>query len=56
MMWGCVGWWYSGHWFDSGALDYISRKFKEYLAAQKWLERWGSGSVGLNRLRGERQG
>jgi hypothetical protein len=42
MMWGCVGWWYSGHWFDSGALDYISQ-VQEYLSAQAWLQ---SGGVG----------
>jgi autotransporter family porin len=42
MMWGCVGWWYSGHWFDSGALEYISQ-VQEYLSAQTWLQ---SGGVG----------
>src|SRR5579862_400992 len=42
MMWGCVGWWYSGHWFDSGALDYIAQ-VQEYLAAQTWLQRGGVG-------------
>jgi Bacterial Ig domain len=41
MMWGCVGWWYSGHWYDSGAVNYISQ-VKGYLAGQPWL----SGGVG----------
>jgi hypothetical protein len=41
MMWGCVGWWYSGHWYDSGALNYISQ-VKGYLSSQPWL----SGGVG----------
>lgn len=42
MMWGCVGWWYSGHWFDSGALDYIAQ-VQEYLSAQTWLQPEGVG-------------
>jgi len=42
MMWGCVGWWYSGHWFDSGALDYIAQ-VQEYLSAQTWLQPGGVG-------------
>jgi hypothetical protein len=37
MMWGCVGWWYSGHWYDSGAVNYISQ-VKGYLAAETWLQ------------------
>jgi hypothetical protein len=41
IMWGCVGWWYSGHWYDSGAVNYISQ-VKGYLAGQPWL----SGGVG----------
>jgi hypothetical protein len=36
MMWGCVGWWYSGGWYDAGALTYISQ-IKGYLRAQPWL-------------------
>ncbi len=24
-LWGCIGRWYSGSWYDSGALDYISK-------------------------------
>jgi len=42
MMWGCVGWWYSGHWYDSGALNYIS-EVQGYLSARTWLQ---SGGVG----------
>ena len=42
MMWGCVGWWYSGHWFDSGALNYIS-EVQGYLSGQTWMQ---SGGVG----------
>jgi hypothetical protein len=37
MMWGCVGWWYSGHWYDSGALNYISQ-VQSYLSAETWLQ------------------
>jgi hypothetical protein len=37
MMWGCVGWWYSGHWYDSGALNYISQ-VQSYLSAETWAQ------------------
>jgi len=37
MMWGCVGWWYSGSWYDSGALSYISQ-VQSYLASEPWLQ------------------
>ena len=37
MMWGCVGWWYSGHWYDSGALNYISQ-VQGYLSAETWAQ------------------
>ena len=37
MMWGCVGWWYSGGWYDSGAINYISQ-VQGYLAAETWLQ------------------
>jgi hypothetical protein len=37
MMWGCVGWWYSGHWYDSGALNYIS-EVQSYLSAETWAQ------------------
>jgi hypothetical protein len=36
MMWGCVGAWYSGHWYDAGALNYISQ-VQNYLTTQAWL-------------------
>ena len=36
MMWGCVGWWFSGHWFDSDALTYISQ-VQSYLSGEEWL-------------------
>ena len=42
MMWGCVGWWFSGHWYDSSALNYIS-EVQGYLTAQTWLQ---PGAVG----------
>ncbi len=42
MMWGCVGWWYSGSWYDSGALSYISQ-VQGYLAAETWLQPGGVG-------------
>ena len=37
LMWGCVGWWYSGHWYDSGSLNYISQ-VKGYLSSQAWAQ------------------
>ncbi len=37
MMWGCVGWWYSGGWYDVGALNYIAQ-VKSYMVSQPWLE------------------
>jgi len=37
MMWGCVGWWYSGHWYDSGAINYINQ-VQGYLSAQTWAQ------------------
>jgi hypothetical protein len=45
MMWGCVGWWYSGHWFDSGSLNYIA-EVQGYLSAQPWLQAGGVGGAG----------
>ncbi len=44
MMWGCVGWWYSGHWFDSGALTYISQ-VRGYLSGRPWLQPGGVGAA-----------
>ena len=42
MMWGCVGWWYSGSWYDSGALSYISQ-VQGYLSAETWSQPGGVG-------------
>jgi hypothetical protein len=36
-IWGCIGWWYSGSWYDHGALTYI-KKVKMYLANKQWLQ------------------
>jgi hypothetical protein len=35
-LWGCVGSWFSGGWYDSGAQDYINH-VKQWLAAKTWL-------------------
>lgn len=37
MLWGCVGGWFSGGWYDSGAVEYIS-KIKPILAHRQWLK------------------
>jgi len=36
MLWGCVGQWYSGGWYDSGAQKYIAR-IKTYMSQKVWL-------------------
>jgi hypothetical protein len=36
-IWGCVGKWYSGSWYDQGALDYI-KSVKMYMANKQWLQ------------------
>lgn len=36
-VWGCLGRWYSGGWYDQGAIDYIN-KVKEALASKNWLQ------------------
>ncbi len=36
-IWGCLGRWYSGGWYDKGAVDYI-QKVKTALANKTWLE------------------
>ena len=41
MFWGCIGVWYSGQWYDSGAQTYISN-VKSYLASKPWLG-WPAG-------------
>ncbi len=35
-LWGCVGDWYSGSWYDSAALTYIE-EVQGYLSAKPWL-------------------
>jgi hypothetical protein len=35
-VWGCVGYWFSGGWYDSGAKNYIG-SVKTWLAAKTWL-------------------
>lgn len=36
-LWGCLGRWYSGGWYDAGALSYI-QKVKDALAQKSWLQ------------------
>lgn len=36
-IWGCVGSWYSGSWYDQGALAYI-KSVKMYMANKQWLQ------------------
>jgi hypothetical protein len=36
-IWGCLGRWYSGSWYDQGAVNYI-QKVKTALAQKAWLE------------------
>jgi hypothetical protein len=36
MLWGCVGEWYSGGWYDSSAQTYIAR-IKKYMSEKVWL-------------------
>jgi hypothetical protein len=38
-IWGCVGSWYSGQWYDSGALQYI-QSVRQNMQQQPWLGRW----------------
>jgi autotransporter family porin len=35
-LWGCVGSWYSGNWYDSGAQTYIAKVQSAY-SSQPWL-------------------
>jgi Big-like domain-containing protein len=45
MLWGCIGEWASGGWYDSGATTYINR-VQQLLAEKPWLEWWsGPGSA-----------
>jgi hypothetical protein len=34
-LWGCVGAWYSGDWYSSGAIDYVTQ-VRRYLATRAW--------------------
>ena len=36
-LWGCIGDWYSGNWYDSGALSYI-KDVQNNLANKTWLQ------------------
>jgi len=36
-IWGCVGRWYSGGWYDQGAVDYI-KSVKAHLANKEWRQ------------------
>lgn len=36
-IWGCIGRWFSGGWYDQGAIDYI-QKVKTALANKAWLQ------------------
>jgi hypothetical protein len=36
-IWGCLGRWYSGGWYDQGAINYIN-SLKAYLATREWLQ------------------
>lgn len=36
-LWGCIGRWFSGGWYDSGAQNYIAL-VKEQLALKRWLK------------------
>jgi hypothetical protein len=35
VLWGCIGSWFSGGWYDSGAQNYISG-VKAHLANRDW--------------------
>jgi hypothetical protein len=38
-IWGCVGYWYSGNWYDAGAQNYIAQ-VKNYYNTKPWIG-WG---------------
>ena len=42
-LWGCIGRWYSGGWYDSGAVWYIN-KVKSILAEKTWLQQDFAGA------------
>jgi hypothetical protein len=37
VLWGCVGSWFSGNWYDTGAVNYIN-SVKSHLARQTWAQ------------------
>ncbi len=37
MLWGRMGDWYSGNWYDSGALSYISQ-VQDDVASEPWAQ------------------
>ena len=39
-LWGCVGFYYSGQWYDGGAKSYIAA-VKPILAEKPWISQWG---------------
>jgi len=41
MLWGCIGQWFSGAWYDSDSINYIGN-VRATLGAKAWL-RWSSG-------------
>jgi hypothetical protein len=47
---GCIGSWFSGEWYDSGATGYIS-DVKGFLSNQTW--RWIGAAILCGRLRTE---
>ncbi len=36
-LWGCIGFYYSGHWYDSGAISYIA-KVQNWYYSKPWLQ------------------
>nr|BBH94578.1 hypothetical protein KTA_27770 [Thermogemmatispora argillosa] len=38
-IWGCLGSWFSGQWYDSGAIHYI-QEVQQTLQEKPWLGRW----------------
>jgi autotransporter family porin len=39
ILWGCLGWHYSGEWYDAGAINYINR-LKHTYTEEPWKIRW----------------
>jgi autotransporter family porin len=49
MMWGCMGSWYSGSWYDSGALTYIA-DLQALVSSQPWRSLPSASSSSLKLL------